>query len=649
MSVLALPLLPLVAAGLLVALRRQSGLLGPLAVGALLATLALAGWAAAAQPSVRWRWSPALELGLAVADFGRVMIVLVPAIAAPIVAYAAATEEVGRARLLALLLAFVGAMEWLVLATDFLTLLIGWELIGAASWALIGHGWRAPEAPRSAATAFVTTRVGDLGLYAAAGLTFAATGSFAFDGLGAAGRPTLDAVAAGVLLAAAAKSAQVPFAPWLFAAMVGPTPVSALLHSATLVAAGAYLLIRLAPALAPVGWLSPTVAGLGLATALAGGVVATLQPHAKRALAGSTSAQYGLMLVAVGAGSTAAAGAHLVAHAAFKSLLFLGAGIAMHATGTGELAGLRLGRALPRVAALSAVGALALAAVPPLGGAWTKEQIVAAAAHASPWLVAGVFLASFLSALYAARYQLLAYGPPPAGAAAGGAAGQSPPHRPGVVELAGVAALAGVTLLLSALWLPDAASVVEEVTGGALAETAAWELAVALAIIGAAFALIWGLHRSGRLVTLGLAPAVQAGAADWLGLPVATRLLVVDPVLRLSRLLARGDARVVDAGVRGVAALAAALSGLFARRGEWTIDGAVRVAALAALRLAGGSRVADEAAIDEAAVEGSARLTGRAGHASRRLQTGMAHHYYVILAVGLALMIAVLVLFPTPE
>ena len=354
------------------------------------------------------------------------------------------------------------------------------------------------------------------------------------------------------------------------------------------------------------------------------------------------------MFVAVGAGSTAAAGAHLVAHAAFKSLLFLGAGVAMHATGTGDLAGMRLGRALPRVAALSAVGALALAAVPPLGGAWTKEQIVATAAHASPWLAAGVFLASFLSALYAARYQLLVYSPPPPGSVGDTVGGPSPSlqHRPGVVELAALAVLAAVTLLLSALWVPGAASVVEEATRGTLAEGAAWELGVALAVIGAAFALVWGLRRRGRLATLGLPAGLQAGAADWLGLPVATRLLVVDPVLHLSQVLARADARVVDAGVRAVAAGAAALSRLFSRRGEWTIDGAVRAVARATERAAVGSRVADEAAIDEVAVEGSARLTGRAGHASRRLQTGMAHHYYVILAVGLALMVAVLALFP---
>jgi NADH:ubiquinone oxidoreductase subunit 5 (subunit L)/multisubunit Na+/H+ antiporter MnhA subunit len=209
------------------------------------------------------------------------------------------------------------------------------------------------------------------------------------------------------------------------------------------------LLIRLAPDLEAVGWFTPAVAGIGLTTALAGGLVATIQTGAKRALAGSTSAQYGLMFVAIGASTTAAAGAHLVTHAAFKSLLFLGAGIAIHASGSQNLAGMHLGRVLPRIALLSAVGALALAAVPPLGGAWSKEQILAAAVHASPWLATGVFVAGFLSALYATRYQALAFGPSP------GPGRDTHPvavrHLPGRWESASLAALAAATAVLALL------------------------------------------------------------------------------------------------------------------------------------------------------------------------------------------------------
>ncbi|MGY8822312.1 MAG: proton-conducting transporter transmembrane domain-containing protein, partial [Pseudomonadales bacterium] len=147
-----------------------------------------------------------------------------------------------------------------------------------------------------------------------------------------------------ILLACAAKSAQLPFSPWLFAAMSGPTPVSALLHAATMVAAGVYLLIRLHQTLDAVAWFAPLAIGLGLATALAGGVVASLQGHAKKLLAASTSSHYGLMWLAVGAGYPGAALLHFVTHAFFKAGLFLAAGIAEHHVGSYSLGDMRLGR-----------------------------------------------------------------------------------------------------------------------------------------------------------------------------------------------------------------------------------------------------------------------------------------------------------------
>jgi NADH:ubiquinone oxidoreductase subunit 5 (subunit L)/multisubunit Na+/H+ antiporter MnhA subunit len=638
-TALAPPLLPLAAALLLLALHNRPRFLGPLAVLALVATLALGVWAAAEQPAISWQWSLLIRLQLSVEGFGRVMAVLVPLIAAPIVAYAASTEREGRPRLLAIMLAFTGAMLLLVSAADFLTLLIAWELVGACSWALIGHGWRDPANVRSASQAFITTRFGDLGLYLAAGLLFAETGSFAFAGLASVDGLTLDAIAAGVLLASAAKSAQVPFSPWLFAAMAGPTPVSALLHSATLVAAGAYLLIRLSPALEPAAWFLPAVAAIGLATALAGGVVATLQTHAKRVLAGSTSAQYGLMFIAIGASSTAAAGAHLVAHAAFKSLLFLGAGVAIHAANSPELAAMRLGRLVPFVAALSLVGVLALAAVPPIGGAWTKEQIVAAAGDSSTWLAVGALAAGFLSALYATRYHLLVWGR--AAASDDGSETPRARYRLGMVEAGSIALLAAVTVFLSTLWLPGARGVVKEASGGELFEGAAWELAASIALIAAAVGLARLLLQRGRLLSLGLSPGLQTAAADWLAIPAAAKLLVVDPVLALARFLARFDNRVVDAGVRLAASFAGLLSHLFSLRAEWTIDGLVQAVARMTMLGAGGSRLADEAAID-GAVEGGARGVGVIGGLSRRLQTGQSHHYYVILAVGFVAIVAVL-------
>ena len=365
------------------------------------------------EPAASLSWGGPLRLQFAVTGAARILVVLVPVVAAPIVVFAGGVyrDDPGLRRLIGLLVAFVGAMELLLVAADLLTLLIAWELVAAFSWALIAHHWREAKPPQAALEAFVTVRFGAIGLFVAAGAAYAATGSLSFEALAGADATTLGLVAAGVLLAAAAKSAQVPFSYWLFSAMEGPSPVSALLHSATMVAAGAYALIRLQPVLGSVAWFGPAVVGLGLVSALAGGVVALLQTDFKRALAASTTAQYGLMLIAVGAGSVGAATAQLVTHAFFKSLLFLGAGLALSLAGTGDLGRLRLGRSQRVAAVLVGIGALSLAAVPPLGGAFSKEFVLAAAASWSPWLGAGVLLAGFLSALYAGRIFALSYGP----------------------------------------------------------------------------------------------------------------------------------------------------------------------------------------------------------------------------------------------
>jgi NADH:ubiquinone oxidoreductase subunit 5 (subunit L)/multisubunit Na+/H+ antiporter MnhA subunit len=661
MTVALLVLLPALGSASVLGLRHRPHAVVAAAVGAAVATLAAAMVAAWAEPDLAWRWSDTLELSVAVDGFARVMVVLIPVVAAPVLAYAAATVEEGRTRLLALMLGFVAAMELLVVASDLLTLLLAWELIGAFSWALIGHGWRERSNGAAATQAFITTRIGDLGLYVAAGMTFAATGGLGYDDLAAVDGARQDALAAGLLLAVAAKSAQLPFSPWLFSAMAGPTPVSALLHSATLVSAGAYLLIRVAPALEPVGWFLPAVASLGMATALAGGVSAVLQSQAKRVLAASTSAQYGLMFVAVGAGSTAAAGAQLVTHAAFKSLLFLGAGVAIHAAGSGDLGRMGLGRVLPRIAGLSLVGVAALAAIPPLGGAWSKKEIGAAAAHSSVWLLLGVLVAGALTVAYALRYQLLVFGRGP-----DDDIGRRVEVQPTTAERWSLGVLAAITVVLSVLWFPGSGEVLERASGGELYEAPSWELAVTLAITGAVAAGMFWAWRAHRL-----SPSAPEGliavAADWYGLARLSRVVVVDPTLALSRGLARFDDRVVDAGVRGAERLTRTLSRLAWGRAEWSLDAFVRGLAGAVGLGARGTRVADERSVDGAvralaaltikgadasgvaddrvvdgAVEGSAWLVGVGGHASRKLQTGQAHHYYAIVAVGFVVAAAVL-------
>ncbi|MEO8522492.1 MAG: proton-conducting transporter membrane subunit, partial [Acidobacteriota bacterium] len=354
----------------------------------------------------------------------------------------------------------------------------------------------------------------------------------------------------------------------------------------------------------------------------------------KKALAASTSAQYGLMFVAVGAGATAAMTVHLVAHAAFKALLFLGAGMALHTAGTLDLGRLRLGSVLPVTARLVAIGALALAAVPPLGGAYSKEQILAAAAGASfarPWLAAGVTAAGFLSALYAGRLYLLAFGP-------GGPPPATQTEPP--AERWSLALLAGLSVALGLLWIPAAARSVTGILPGALPEESPALLAVSIGSIGLAAVLCWRWWSSGRLLTIGLPDSLRMPAAEWLGLPAMARRIVIDPARRFSGLLAVFDNKGVDAGIRTTAAIATLISNLMSGWTERRFDFAVAGVARWTTGLAGASGRTDDHGID-AAVEGVARDIGWAGQQSRRLQTGLAHHYYVILVAGALVALAV--------
>ncbi len=645
---------------LLAAPRRAAGALGAVVL-ALVAALALA--AAWLQPTTALLWGGPLRLELGVAGVARILVVLVPVVAAPIVVFAGSVyrDDTSVRRLVGLLVAFVGAMELLLVAADLLTLLIGWELVAAFSWALIAHHWEQTRPPQAALEAFVTVRFGAIGLFVAAGAAFAATGSLSFEAIAGTHGVTLGLIAAGVLLAAAAKSAQAPFSFWLFSAMEGPSPVSALLHSATMVAAGAYVLIRLQPVLGPVAWFSPAVVTLGLVSALAGGVVALLQTDFKRALAASTTAQYGLMLIAVGAGSVTAATAQLVAHAFFKSLLFLAAGFALSIAGTGDLGRLRLGAAQRMAAVYCGVGALALAAVPPLGGAFSKELVFAAAAGYGSWLGIGVLAAGFLSALYAGRIFALSYGPAlvarrsPVLAnraaprpAAGGPAGTND----GVAYLSGseisnrpvwpMGFLAAASVLLGVLGLPAGERTLERLTDGRLVSARPWELATSLGSMAAAFALVWLLHRRGALLALGAPARVQARLADWLGLPTAVRRGVAEPVLALARALRRFDDHVIDAGVWGTATAALRLAARALIFDDRVVDAAVWGIAKASWLAAVASRVWDDVVID-GAVEGTATACRRAGAAVRRLQNGMVHDYYIIIAAGVVIAVVVTV------
>ena len=570
-------------------------------------------------------WSGPLRLTAVLTPIAGAMAMLVPVIALPILAYAAFHEdEIGLGRLVAILLLFVAGMELLLIADDLLTLLIGWELVGVCSYLLIAHEWRHADNAASGLYAFLMTRFGDLGLFAAAMAAYAATGSFSYDSLSDVSGPLAFVVAFGLLLSAVSKSGQIPFSPWLFRAMAGPTSVSALLHAATMVAAGAYILIRLEPFLTTVPGVPETIVAIGLATALLGGLVATLQNHAKKLLAASTSAHYGLMFVAVGSGYPGIAFLHLVAHAAFKAVLFLAAGIAGERAGSYGQHLMGFARALPLVAVMTAIGALSLAGLPPLGGAWTKEAIVTAAEHGSLWVAAGVILAGALSAAYATRFQLSAFG------LIERQEQEASKAKPGRAETGAVVALALLTLATSLVWVPS----VREALGRAL-EIELIEASLAtlvLSTVAVVLGVLTGILLVRRFPEIGLTGR-SSETADWLGLPDLIERTVTRPVTRLAVAAAAVDDRVIDAGVRLIADSGARAARLGGRKDDRVLDRGVTATADAVHWLASASGRTGEWLIDGIA-DGTALLVGQSGRDARRLQTGMSHHYYALATGG---------------
>lgn len=603
--------------------------LGAAAVSVVVLTAGLAALVTLDGGASSIAWAPQLTLQARLTPLVGAMAMLVPVIAAPVLAWAAAHEDGSSLRrLLGLLLVFVGSMELLVIAADLLTLIIGWELVGALSWALIAHHHQDPKAAAGATYAYDATRLGGLGLLLAAGACYAATGSFAFDDLVALDPAARSLVAGGVLFAAVSKSAQVPFSPWLFRAMEGPTSVSALLHASTMVAAGAWILIRLQPELQGVTWFGPVAIAVGLATSVAGGAVALTESHGKRVLAASTSAQYGLMFAAAGAGATGAAFSHLVAHAVYKALLFLVVGTAMHAAKSAQLDAMKLGLRRPLLAAASAVGALALAGLPPLGAGFTKEQIFAGLGAVSPALAVVGIAAGALSAAYAARFHLLAF-------ARAQDDDRSVP-APSRGEQLPILGLAAVSLGLGVLWWPSARAAAASALGVTWPGGHAWE--VALSVV-TALAAVQGVRVALRSDRRPRALRVSS----WLGLSGGIDRALVHPLSGFAVAAAQFDAGPVETGTRAIGQAARRAAAALTRLLERGLSAAVKTTALAFSYAARRSRT-----LDDEGVAGIARALARgvmgAGDDARRLQDGAVPTYYGILTVGaLALLLLLFV------
>jgi NADH-quinone oxidoreductase subunit L len=591
---------PLAAAALILVLRRGSAalaLLGSAAglPGALVALVRVAGGErlSAALPGL-----PILPLRLVAEPLTALLSVVVAVVGFLVLVYAVGymAGDGGKTRFYAEMSFFVAAMQILVLAGDWVLLLASWELIGLSSYLLIGFWYGREGIPQAATRAFLYTRTADLGLYVAIFILITQTGTSEISA-------TLDvsgtaATVAGLLLlvAAVGKSAQTPLHGWLQDAMVGPTPVSALLHSATLVAAGAILMIRVSPLLPP--GVRLVVGLLGGLTVIVAGLIAVSQRDLKRLLAASTSSQYGFMLLGVGAGSAVAALFHLVAHAAIKSSLFLGSGVFQHVRGSTEFVELGgVGRARRWTFFGFAVAGLALAGVPPLSGFFSKDAILAASFESSyaPFLAPLALAGTLLTAIYVAR-------------------------------------------ALRLLWRGDDRT--EPVAGigwmgagfGALAALAA---ALSLALPPLAQLIVARLPEEfGLAALIGVVLAIGGLTLGWF-VPAGQLL---GPLREIAETGFRIDGGFDGLVARPALATARALDHL--DRGIYT---AVLGVGRAGLTVAYASRLIDERWIDgliAALVRGTRELGGRA----RELQSGLVHRELLIAVAGVVLIFTLLVI-----
>ncbi|MFE7644436.1 NADH-quinone oxidoreductase subunit 5 family protein [Streptomyces phaeoluteigriseus] len=435
------PLLPFLGAvtGLLLG-RTAPGFVRPLAVLPTLASLVLAAIVAVRQggdaavdaaTELTPTGSVPVELALHIDGFAALVALVVGLVATCVQVYSTGylRDDPRYPSYAALVSLFTSAMFLVVYSGDLMVLLVGWEVMGICSYFLVGHYWETPEARAASIKAFLVTKLGDvpflIGLFALA----TDAGSFRITKvLGAVAHGGLDhptPIALLLLAGVAGKSAQFPLHTWLPDAMAGPTPVSALIHAATMVAAGVYFVARLLPVFEASQAAMVVLAVMAAVTMAGSGLAALAQDDIKRVLAYSTIGQLGYMTGALAVGDRGAAVFHLVSHGAFKALLFLAAGVIIHAAGTNSLAAMSrmsgLRDRVPDAFWTMTVALLALAAIPPFSGFFSKESVLGAAEHVSTghtehapaaagWivLVAGL-LTAVLTAAYATRLWLLAF------------------------------------------------------------------------------------------------------------------------------------------------------------------------------------------------------------------------------------------------
>lgn len=543
-----------------------------------------APWTSALASSGSMPWfsigDTSLRLGWGIDGLAALMLVIVGFVATCVVVFSAGymKGDQGWARYFGLLSLFTGSMTLLVIGDSFLTLFVGWELVGACSYLLIGFWFTKPSAAAAATKAFMTTRIGDVAMLLGIGVLWAGTGTLVYtellERIGGIPFALMTAAMALIALGAIGKSAQFPLHAWLPDAMEGPTPVSALIHAATMVAAGVFLIARVWPLFEGVPGAQMVVLTAGAVSALGASLAALAQRDIKKVLAYSTISQLGFMFCALGVGAWFAAFFHLATHAAFKALLFLASGSVIHGSGTQDMramGGLR--KSMPVTFAVWLVGVTALMGLPVFSGFFSKDLVLEQVFHAAPALGIALFAASAVTAVYATRAtRLTFFGEPEPGLH---------PHESPFTMLAPLAALAVPAALLG---------FAEPVFGIALGhEGEPLALAISAVAVGAALiGILIGWSISGGRVAdekleqrAGRVWAVLAGAYGW---DEFVRRTVVGPAVVLSRTLwAVGDRFIADGAVHGAAGLARRAS---RRITSWQTGDAQAYAAAVAVGLA---------------------------------------------------------------
>lgn len=464
---------------------------------------------------------------------------------------------------------FVAAMLLLVLANNYLLMYVGWEGVGLASYLLIGFWQYKPSAAAAAKKAFIINRVGDVGLSLAIMVMFVTFGSVSFEDVfsstGQASEGTLTAIGLLLLLAACGKSAQFPLQAWLLDAMEGPTPVSALIHAATMVTAGVYLITRSNAIFDAAAWAATAVVVIGVITMFMGAIIGCAKDDIKKSLAGSTMSQIGYMVIAAGLGPVGYVFAifHLLTHGVFKAGLFLGAGSVMH--GMKDNVNMRRYGALRALMVITfgtfLICTLSIMGIPPFSGFWSKDSIVHAAFESNNLVGICTVLAAGITGFYMTRMVAMTF--------FGKARWEDDAHpheSPAVMTIPLIILAIGATFLgIALLFWGNIETWLEPVVGFeerhiAISELLLMAITLAVVLIGAAIAWIQYARREvpvtephGNLLT-------RAARAELYGNEV-NDVLVVQPSFWLSRFLVWFDNAWVDGFVNGSASAVGGLSG----------------------------------------------------------------------------------------